>query len=323
MVLDLLDSDPLPKVHSWRETDIRSVSTFGVRAVADESSEARGLQFEIVEFLASDRWLVVCCHTRDGYATDSGAAIGTERGCESLLECVRSRWPQEGGQTPGDLGVLILKHLAKSYRDSRKHLERWVEAWELDFYRRREVELSEERARLDRLIQHRVLIAEYRERLAELSVERDEAAESWFADVTARPAAETADRLINHSLEGLERLSDKVRGAFELHQSQTAARHLELSLEQQEAAERLQGRVEVIGSAFLVPTLIAGIFGANTALPGGNDPHRWLGFELMLAIMVVGALTVAFVLKRMRDRNRDAADRRRALSQPVHSTSYR
>ena len=43
----------------------------------------------------------------------------------------------------------------------------------------------------------------------------------------------------------------------------------------------------------------------------------------MLVAMVVGALAVAFVLKRMRDRNRDAADRRRALSQPERSTSDR
>ena len=230
---------------------------------------------------------------------------------------------RRAARTSGDLGVLILKHLAKSYRQSRKHLERWIEAWELDFYRRRDVGLDEQRAQLDRLIQLRGLIAQYRERLTALNVERDEAAESWFANVTARPAAENADRLIDHSLDRLERLSDKVRAAFELHQSQTAARHLELSLEQQEAGERLQGRVELIGSAFLVPTLIAGIFGANTALPGGNDPHRWFGFVLMLVAMVVGAFAVAFVLKRMRDRNRDAADRRRALSQPVRSTSDR
>ena len=171
-------------------------------------------------------------------------------------------------RTSGDLGVLVLKQLARSYRHARKHLERWVEEWELDFYRHRDADIEEERARLDRLIQLAVLIAQYSERLTALNVERDEAAESWFANVTASPAAESADRLIDDSLAGLRRLSDTVRAAFELHQSQTAARHLELSLEQQEASERLQGRVEVIGSAFLVPTLIAGIFGANTALPG-------------------------------------------------------
>jgi hypothetical protein len=312
MVIDLLESDPLPKVHSWPATGIRSVSTFGIRALEDASSN-RGLRFEIVEFLASDEWLIVCCHTSEGYASDSDIVIGTERGCESLLECARSRWAEERGRTSGDLGVLVLKHLAKSYRHARKHLERWIESWELDFYRHREVEIGEERARLDRLIQLRGLIAQYRERLTALNVERDEAAESWFANATANTAAESADRLIDESLAGLRRLSDMVRASFELHQSQTAARHLELSLEQQEAAERLQGRVELIGSAFLVPTLIAGIFGANTALPGGNDPHRWLGFELMLVAMVVGALTVAFVLKRMRDRNREA-DRRRTAA---------
>ena len=55
-----------------------------------------------------------------------------------------------------------------------------------------------------------------------MNVERDEAAESWFANVTANPAAENADRLIDDSLTGLTRLSDMVRAAFELHQSQTA-----------------------------------------------------------------------------------------------------
>ena len=55
--------------------------------------------------------------------------------------------------------------------------------------------------------------------------------------------------------------------------------------------------------ALVNTTLIAGIFGANTALPGGNDAHRWLGFEFMFGAMAVGALTVFVLLKYLRRRN--------------------
>jgi hypothetical protein len=304
MVDDLLEKDELPKVRSWTEEDVRSVSGFGVRTITGSgaTNTTHGLEFEIVEFLAGTDWLVVCCFSAGSYANPGEMAIETERGCEDLLCQVTARWVKGGLSSPGDLGVTILKQLARSYRASRKQLERGVEEWELAFYKHRQVPLVEERARLDRLIDLRGLIAQYREWLAAMNVEREEAAESWFDGVTSSDLAESVDRLADESLKGLDRLSDMVRAAFELHQSQTASRHLELSIKQQENAERLQGKVELVGSIFLVPTLIAGIFGANTALPGGNDPHRWFGFELMIVAMVVGAAIVFLTLRQIRRR---------------------
>ena len=67
-------------------------------------------------------------------------------------------------------------------------------------------------------------------------------------------------------------MRDTVRASLDLMHNQTAARQLELSRKQQESAERIQTKIELITSAFLVPTLIAGVFGANTALPVAMTP---------------------------------------------------
>ncbi len=45
----------------------------------------------------------------------------------------------------------------------------------------------------------------------------------------------------------------------------------------------------------LVPTLVAGVFGANTAVPGGQ---AWWGFEVMLLLMVVSAVVVYAAIRR-------------------------
>lgn len=310
MVDDLLDTDRLPKVYQWPGTSIRSVSAFAARADFDGDAIRCGLEFDVVEFLAGPDWLVVSCHAQNSYA-DGGIELPRQDGCSSLLDSIETCWLRTGGRTAADLGVLILEELAKTHRPARRHLTRGIERWEVSYFNEDGLSYSEEdgtfRQRLEQLIQLRGAIGDFHDRLSEMNVEREDAAESWFNGVTIPEVAARTDQRIDSSLDELDRLRDQVRASLELMHSQTAARQLELSRKQQASSERLQTKIELITSAFLVPTLIAGIFGANTALPGGNSPHRWLGFEFMVATMVAGALIVFVVLRLLRKRNEDEA----------------
>jgi Mg2+ and Co2+ transporter CorA len=46
----------------------------------------------------------------------------------------------------------------------------------------------------------------------------------------------------------------------------------------------------------LVPTFVAGLFGANTALPGGGS---WMGFDIMLVLMAVSAAASYLVIRKI------------------------
>jgi len=91
-----------------------------------------------------------------------------------------------------------------------------------------------------------------------------------------------------------------------LTQSYTTLRHFALAEEQtklaeqqREATRRLQKRFELITAILLVPTLVAGFYGANTSLPGGG---HWSGFVAMVTLMVLGsAATYAALRSRRHD----------------------
>lgn len=82
-------------------------------------------------------------------------------------------------------------------------------------------------------------------------------------------------------------IAEQARAAADLATS--VAHSAELLQDQREADEAFQKQLGKVTALLLVPTLIAGIFGANTQLPGGG---RWWGFEIMLLLMFVSSLAV-------------------------------
>ncbi len=71
---------------------------------------------------------------------------------------------------------------------------------------------------------------------------------------------------------------------------------LQASATQQEQTERLQGYLSRVTGLILVPTFVAGLFGANTRLPGGGS---WMGFDLMVVLMVVSSIAVYLIMRRL------------------------
>jgi Mg2+ and Co2+ transporter CorA len=304
MVDDLVDADPLPKVRRYSDDGkVRSVSSVEVTACEPEAEDASAstagaLVFQLVEFLCFDRWLITCWHRRRVYRGAEEVSEEEPHGHEVTLRRVTERWVDGQAQTASDLGILVLQELAESYAPARRELYAWLESWELDFYRRED---SAERATL---IELRGLQAEFRRRLNALNQPRDKAERAWFYGVTDVSAAERVDILVDRSLKDLRELSEELRSAFDVVQSQSTARQLALAQRQQDQTKGLQQKLELITAVLLVPTLVAGIFGANTYLPG---KEKSLGLQVMLVLMVVGAVGAYLVVRAPRKRAERAA----------------
>lgn len=291
MIVDLLDPDPLPKIQEQDEDGrVRAVSGFAVSVVPpppQARSRSGRLSFELVEFLANEHWLITCSHMAQSYAGTGESSKTEGRRCDSLIPQVARRWTTGNFSTAGDLGTLFLHEMTCTYSDAWRGLSLWLECWERRLYDDPELEQ-------DTLRDLRGLVTEFRSRLNAINVPRDEAGSAWFSSVTNAVIAERADRHIDRALNALDRLGDMLRSAYGVLQANTTARQLVLAEKQRESAEKLQRRIELATALFLFPTLIAGMWGENTWVPGHNRP--W-GFGLTLAVMVLGSFILLSLLR--------------------------
>jgi Mg2+ and Co2+ transporter CorA len=306
MLEDLLEADLWPKRRSYG--DVRAVSAAAVLPTEsrDPESHAGSLHFQVVEMLAGPGWLVTCWHqprTFTGSEEEPGLEpLGDH---DDLIEDILREWSGSEGSTAGDLGLRILDRLVDTYPDVRQALFDWLEAWELDLYRRCETDAAPDRRTL---IELRALTFQYRKAIAPLNAARGKARTYWFADVTDEDEAERIDDRIDRALRAVTELSDRLRSALDVVQ-------LQLAQVQGRRTERLQQKVELIASVLLVPTLIAGSYGANTKFPGLNE--AW-GTTMMLVLMVVGGVATYVFLRwvRRRELRRLAEEGARAAATP-------
>lgn len=299
MVSDLLAPDDLPEVKLFDpDGHIRKVSSFGVHSVAKDGDGDSGLMFEPVEFLAGKRWMVChwqpCKTYRIGQSVPSDVAAFSHATTEKE---VATRWRDQRGQTAGDLGVLFLYELTLNYPKARRALWARLNVWEQEFYRFRPG--NDTTALVETLRELHQLHGELNRRLDGLNVPWKHADTVWFAGVTLSDLAKSVDGVIDRSLDNLRSFSDSLRQAVSMTASYATLRHFELAEAQKTATEHLTHRFELVGSLLLVPTLVAGIYGANTLLPGGG---HWSGFIAMVILMVVGSAAAYFTLERGRAR---------------------
>ena len=297
MVEDVLDADLWPKRR--RYGDVRAVSAAAVvpEESKDATSRAGSLTFQVVEMLAGDGWLVTCWHaprkfTGSEERPPAAEALGDHG--DALAEVERA-WAAGSNSTAGDLGLVVIEQLVDTYPDVRQSLFDWLESWELDLYRRCDTDAPPDRKTL---IELRALLFQYRKAIAPLNAARGKAQEYWFADVTKGEEAERVDDRIDRALRVVTELSDRLRSALDLVQ-------LQLAQTQGRKTERLQQKVELIASVLLVPTLIAGSYGANTKFPGLNE--EW-GTIAMLVLMVLGGSATFVFLRWVRGREERALE---------------
>jgi hypothetical protein len=288
MVVDLFTVDPRPYVHHYTdEPNLRMVSAFSVRADESEegasdaeASKAGALVFQLVEMLAGDGWVVTCWHRSKRYHGAEEIAEGVPEGRADVMGGVETWWRQGGLSTAGDLATLILHELVLTYPSAARVMNSWLEQWELDFHKRFD------KTERHTLIDVRSLLAELEERLRAIERPEADATDSWFTGLSSAKWAERVERLMIRALSDLESIHGTLRSSLDLLGVHATAQQLKLAQHSAAAQERLQGALALVTSVLLVPTFIAGFFGANTEVPGQG---RWWGFVLMVILMVIGA----------------------------------
>jgi Mg2+ and Co2+ transporter CorA len=126
---------------------------------------------------------------------------------------------------------------------------------------------------------------------------------AWFphlsgdAGTGGHERALRVDDRVDQSLAELAEVGKLVRDAYELLEMRRVTNA-------QDRDARFQRTIAIGGSAVLVPTLVAGVMGMNTWVPGEYGPKsaKW-AFLLLLIVMVLSASAAWFALNRMHDRD--------------------
>jgi hypothetical protein len=293
MLEDLLTPDEKPEGVRY-SGDIRLASSFSVEAWRPERTVDRGtpqgvgvLRFQPVELLAGEDWLITCWHPQRTFQGSRKADEQPPSEVAELREAVAARWKRRPGEVPGDLGVSIMHELALTYAPAHRALGAWLEDWELGLY------IDDDLENHDELPELWGLMAVLRDWLNPLNKAglRADVNKAWLL-VSDHEAVVEVDKRIDKALEELGKLSATLRQSFGLL-------HLEQTEEQRKRTEQVQRRNERLAAAFLVPTFVAGLYGANTWVPGQG--RHW-GFWVMLVVLIVFSLLVVWKIARDHDR---------------------
>ncbi len=301
MLEDLLTPDDSPEGEVYDDGAIRLASTFSVAARRQQEKQERGkpqgvgvLEFQPVEILAGPDWLLNCWHPTRVFQGAERIDGGPPQAAEDVFRGVRRRWERGRHGGPGDLGVGIMYELALSYVPAQREVRLWLEDWELSLY------LDDELDNEDQLPELWSLTAMLRKWLTPLNRSglRADVDKAWLP-ATDHEAVIEVDERVDRALEELAKMSETLRQSFGLL-------HVEQAEEQRQRGEKLARRFEVIGAAFLVPTLVVGFYGANTWIPGQNK--HW-GFWVMVVLLVALSLVAVLVVTLMQQRAEKAAAR--------------
>ncbi len=222
---------------------------------------------------------------------------------EPFLQQVRRQWDDPGNnmRTAGDLGMALARELAHTFAASQRMIERWVQSTEVEFFDHLSNEADGADAAAAEIRHMLAIVGEFRRSLTAFEHARTATADrSWFPRLSGppkgdeNPAVQALAGIIEGAQEKLEVVFKAIRADMDLLMLQSMGRQQRASEDQQRASVALQDKITKVTVLFLVPTLIAGIFGANTALPGGD---RWVGFELMLALMVFSSVAVYAIIR--------------------------
>jgi Mg2+ and Co2+ transporter CorA len=307
VVEDILEYDVEPKVHTY-DSGLRSVSFIGVeardseRTAADRVGMAGELCFQLVESVVGPSTIVTCWHhgrvSRGLDGDVDSPAILRER----AERAVAKAWAT-GPLSPADLGTQILGLCSETYKHAHRRLESWLQLWELELHK---AELDMETRTLHDLF---ALVNEFRRRLSAMNYARSVTDDdTWFPGCDTA-VDEAADGRLDRTLKKLALLFENIRADMELvtmehvvrqavsaaEQAEQVSKNTQIMQDQRIANEQFQDRLAKVTALLLVPTLIAGIFGANTQLPGGGT---WSGFVAMVVLMVVTSTAVYLFMVR-------------------------
>jgi CorA-like Mg2+ transporter protein len=291
------------------------ITTCAVRADPpdphDEEAPGR-LIVSPVELMAGEKWLLSCWHAQRIYAGPREPVDFAEPDdAASTIAAVGRRWRADERSTAGDLGVQVMMHLALSYAKAHRTLYGWLELWELNLYEQDVQDpaiVEGARAHLRRMWGLRAALRDWLSPLNVPGLGMD-LSEAWLP-ATDHQAVIAVDDRIDKALGALAKLGETLRASFQLL-------HLQEHQIERERAERRLRQLELIAAIFLIPTLVVGLYGSNTWLPGQGEV--W-GFLVMLAGLFV-LTTIGLVLIRRVHEGRLAAARREQEARTLSRTA--
>jgi hypothetical protein len=297
MLAALITPDDHPEGDSYGDGAIRMVSTFSVEARRDgprgERGTARGvgeLIFRPVELLAGEGWLITCWHPSRRFrgAIKTGDA-GPPGSPADVLRPVTEAWlGTTECETAGDLGVLVMYELALTYAPAHREIYSWLEDWELSLY----TDADYDPAVLPQLWGSMAVLRDWILPLNRMGLDTD-IDKAWLPATDAN-AVRRVDNRVDRALADLRWLGQTLRSSFQvLHSLQAEA--------DRDRSDRFQRRIAVAATAFLIPTLIVGFYGANTWVPG--EGRHWGFWVMVVAMLVLTATGVAIV--RLMQRGQD------------------
>jgi hypothetical protein len=264
--------------------DVRHVSTVALHTTT-AAPEGHGIAFQVLETVAGPDWLLTCWHP--SHPELGGEDPGDVRLMETVNSAGRASWTEGHVRTGGDLATELVLQITQRYKQSCRALESWLQDWESGFHADQNVDPQPLRHLLG-------LVIEARRRLAAFNNARSGTSNNrWFADLTTIKIDERADELLDHALARLQTTFENIRADMELVCMEKMVRQADAAERSSEADRKFQESLGKVSALLLVPTLIAGVFGANTALPGGGT---WLGFDGMVVLMLVTSVVVYWLL---------------------------
>jgi Mg2+ and Co2+ transporter CorA len=328
MLRDLLTPDVQPKTETYGDerTGVRTVSVAALiaREIPDEDDGFDGvdeqLLTQMVELVVGPGWIITCWHPCKVLVGGGRVYASPALLREPFLAHVSHRWvndPVDPSRShvvkeASDLATYLARSLVATYGASLRMVQRWVSTWEVEFYQalgshdddrghtgRDERKLLKEAA--TEISNFLSVVGEFSRSVNAFQLAGEEMPnKTWFTTPAGQPEdafgrrstteqAQAVASSVEAAVRKLTQLSDEIRADMDLLMIQSQAR-------QQESSERLQGYLGKVTGLILVPTFVAGLYGANTALPGGGS---WMGFDIMLLLMVASAAISYLFIRRI------------------------
>ena len=292
---DLETPDERPAAHVidfaagiWK---LSSVAIVAEEHAADElvnlASTVGHVRIRTVELVVGPGW-IVSCWNEPRTLGDPVQSVVSPDAPEGVMDAVADIWRSHHASSPYTLTAVLLVACAIEYADVMETLESWYDQWQLA-HRDPGQTIGRET-----LFDLRGFVIGLRRRVGPLFELLDKLGDEWPALVPDSEhkafahALGHAKRRTAATLAEVERFGETLQSAFGLLSAQDTEH-------QRAQTDRLHDRLDIVSAVFLVPALIAGIYGANTAIPGGGS---WWGFAVMFVLMVLGiALALLYLGK--------------------------